>query len=329
MLEVAGLTTSFPGESGEAARIPVVDGSDLEIAGGEVLALVGESGCGKSMTALSIMRLVPKPGRIVSGSVRLEGRDLLEFSVSAMRQVRGGEISMIFQEPMTSLNPVTRVGDQVVEAIRLHEPVSRSAALERCLELFVQVGIPDPQARLRAFPHELSGGLKQRVMIAMALSTRPSILIADEPTTALDVTIQAQIIRLLRDLQRELGMSILLITHDLAIVNEMADRVAVMYAGRIVESGSRLDVLARPRHPYTQGLLRSMPALAPPDERLPEIPGVVPPPGQWPDGCRFATRCSIQVEECRRCVPEMVAVADGHLAGCHLVETGQEPGGEA
>ena len=326
VLEVEGLTTCFPDEAG---RVPVVDGSDLRIEEGEVLALVGESGCGKSMTALSIMRLVPKPGYIDSGSVRLGGRDLLQLPVAAMRQVRGGEISMIFQEPMTSLNPVTRVGDQVVEAIRLHESTLRRAALERCRELFVQVGIPDPEARLRAFPHQLSGGLKQRVMIAMALSTRPRLLIADEPTTALDVTIQAQIIQLLRDLKRELGMSILLITHDLAIVNEMADRVAVMYAGRIVESGSRVDVLARARHPYTQGLLRSMPALAPPGERLPEIAGVVPSPGDWPEGCRFSTRCSLRFEPCGRRVPGITRVGEGHLASCHALEAECEGEGGA
>jgi len=328
ILEVRDLTTVFPGEGG---RVPVVDGSDLTIRRGEVLALVGESGCGKSMTALSLMRLVPKPGRIEGGSVKLEGRELLDLHVTEMRKVRGFDVAMIFQEPMTSLNPVTRVGGQVVEAIRLHERIGREEAMKRCLELFIQVGIPDPEDRLRAFPHQLSGGLKQRVMIAMALSTRPRLLIADEPTTALDVTIQAQIIRLLGDLQHELGMSILLITHDLGIVNEMADRVAVMYAGRIVESGPRVDILTRPQHPYTQGLLRSMPALATPGERLPEIAGVVPSPSEWPSGCRFATRCPARLDRCDSEVPEARDMGEGHRAWCHALEgeAGSGPSGGA
>ena len=236
---------------------------------------------------------------------------------------------MIFQEPMTSLNPVMRCGDQVVEAIRLHDEVSRKDALARCRELFVQVGIPDPDARLRAYPHQLSGGLKQRVMIAMALSTRPELLIADEPTTALDVTIQAQILRQLRDLRREIGMSILLITHDLGIVNELADRVAVMYAGRIIEQGERTDVLGQALHPYTQGLLRSIPALAVPGQRLPEISGVVPSPAQWPIGCRFATRCPLAEDRCRREVPGATSRSDNHVVSCHAVEEGraQAPAG--
>jgi oligopeptide/dipeptide ABC transporter ATP-binding protein len=326
LLSVEGLTTRFPLAG---VHVPIVDESTFAIDRGEVLALVGESGCGKSMTALSIMRLVPKPGRIHSGRVELLGRDLLGLSVTEMRAVRGGRISMIFQEPMTSLNPVMRCGDQVVEAIRLHDEVSRKDALARCRELFVQVGIPDPDARLRAYPHQLSGGLKQRVMIAMALSTRPELLIADEPTTALDVTIQAQILRQLLDLRREIGMSILLITHDLGIVNELADRVAVMYAGRIIEQGERTDVLGRALHPYTQGLLRSMPALATPGRRLPEIPGVVPSPAEWPMGCRFATRCQLAEDRCRREVPGATARSDNHVASCHAVEEGraQAPAG--
>ena len=316
LLELEGLTTCFPAEGGP---VPVVDASDLRIEHGEVLALVGESGCGKSMTALSILRLVPKPGRIEAGRVRLEGRDLLPLSVGEMRRVRGGEIAMIFQEPMTSLNPVTRVGAQVAEAIRLHETVSSAAARARCLELFGRVGIPDPEARLDAFPHQLSGGLKQRVMIAMALATRPKLLIADEPTTALDVTIQAQILQLLRDLQRDLGMSILLITHDFGIVNELADRLAVMYAGRIVESGPRREILAGARHPYTQGLLRSMPARAVRGQRLAEIAGVVPAPRDWPAGCRFVTRCAQRFEPCTGEVPAATTVSPGHRAWCHAV----------
>ena len=314
LLEVGGLTTRFPLPGGS---VPIVDGIDFAVRRGEVLALVGESGCGKSMTALSVMRLVPKPGRITAGSVRLEGRELLELPVDEMRRVRGAGIAMIFQEPMTSLNPVTRVGDQVAEAIRLHEKVGRAAALDRCRVLFAQVGIPDAAARVHAYPHQLSGGIKQRVMIAMALSTRPKLLIADEPTTALDVTVQAQILRVLRDLQDELEMSILLITHDLGIVNELSDRVAVMYAGRIIETAPRPSLYSRPRHPYTQGLLRSMPALAPPGERLPEIPGVVPSPRDWPQGCRFATRCAHVFARCRAEVPGPALLGEEHLVHCH------------
>ena len=323
LLEVEGLTTCFPGARGP---LPIVDGSSLRIERGEVLALVGESGCGKSMTALSLMRLVPKPGRIEAGRVLLEGSDLLELPVTEMRAVRGSRMAMIFQEPMTSLNPVLRVGEQVVEAIRLHEPVSRAQARQRCLELFTEVGIPDPQARLDVYPHQLSGGLKQRVMIAMALSARPDLLIADEPTTALDVTIQAQIMRLLQDLQRSRGMSILLITHDLGIVNELSDRVAVMYAGRIVETGSRTDIFRHAAHPYTRGLLRSNPVLAAPGERLPEIAGVVPSPEDWSGGCRFASRCSERLDLCEGEVPGATRVGEGHEVACHAVAQGRVEG---
>jgi len=328
LLEVRGLTTTFP-IAGE--RVPIVDGVDFDLERGRVLALVGESGSGKSMTALSVLRLVPRPGRVDAGSVRLEGQELTSLAVGEMRSVRGRRISMIFQEPMTSLNPVVRVGQQVVEAIRLHEDVSKAAALERCRDLFHQVGIPDPDARLRVYPHQLSGGLKQRVMIAMALSTRPAVLIADEPTTALDVTIQAQIVSLLRRLQRESGLSILLITHDLGIVNELADRVAVMYTGQIVELADRETLLARPAHPYTAGLLRSMPARSAPGERLPEIPGVVPSPGHWPAGCRFASRCALRFEPCTHTQPAATAMGDGHTAHCHAVarDLGAAPGSAA
>jgi oligopeptide/dipeptide ABC transporter ATP-binding protein len=325
LLEVEGLTTTFPGRDGP---LPIVDGNDLRVERGEVLALVGESGCGKSMTALSLMRLVPKPGKIVAGRVMLEGRNLLELPVKEMRAVRGRRVAMIFQEPMTSLNPVIRVGDQVVEAIRLHESVSRSQARARCLELFGEVGIPDPEARLDAYPHQPSGGLKQRVMIAMALSARPDLLIADEPTTALDVTIQAQIVRLLQDLQRRTGMSILLITHDLGIVNELSDRVAVMYAGRIIEVGTRPEIFRAAAHPYTQGLLRSNPVLAARGERLPEIAGVVPSPESWSEACRFATRCSRRFEPCLGEVPTATFVGDGHWAACHALAGESSEGGE-
>jgi oligopeptide/dipeptide ABC transporter ATP-binding protein len=277
------------------------------------------------VTAFSLLRLIPKPGQIERGTIAFQGRDLRTLSVPEMRNVRGHEISMIFQEPMTSLNPVTRVGAQVVEAIRLHESVSKLAARERCFELFKKVGIPDARERLDAFPHQLSGGLKQRVMIAMALATRPRLLIADEPTTALDVTIQAQILQLLRELRRDSGSSILLITHDLGVVNELADRIAVMYAGRLIEHGLREEVLSAPRHPYTQGLLRSIPALAKRGERLAEIPGVVPRPSNWPKGCRFCTRCPRVFEPCSEIVPGETRLSPTHTAACHAVELEQKP----
>jgi peptide/nickel transport system ATP-binding protein/oligopeptide transport system ATP-binding protein len=324
LLEIKGLRTCFPSNRGP---LPVVDDLSLELVRGETLALVGESGSGKSMTAFSILRLVPKPGQIVSGEVRLDGRDLLSLSVSEMRRVRGHRISMIFQEPMTCLNPVVRVGDQVVEAIQLHERVSTTDALARTRELFAEVGIPDPEARLSAYPHQLSGGLKQRVMIAMALSTRPEVLIADEPTTALDVTVQAQILELLRELQRERGTAILLITHDLGIVNELSDRVAVMYAGRLVEVAPREALFSDPLHPYTQGLLRSMPALSRADQRLPEIAGVVPTPDEWPKGCRFSTRCSKRFEPCADVFPAEIHPAPGRRVWCHEVERSLAGGG--
>ena len=321
LLEVHGLTTTFPDFAAAGRRLPVVDAIDFDVRRGEVLALVGESGCGKSVTALSLLRLVPRPGRIEPGSrVVFEGRNLLELSVPAMREVRGASIAMIFQEPMTALNPVQQVGAQVMEAIRLHERVSRSEARRRVEQLFERVGIPDPRARTRSYPHELSGGLKQRVMIAMAVAMRPRLLIADEPTTALDVTVQAQILELLRELQRELDTSVLLITHDLGVVNELADRVAVMYAGRIVERGTRLEVLGSARHPYTQGLLRSIPARAQRGMRLEEIPGVVPSPGDWAPGCRFAPRCARAFGPCREQVPGPTHLTAEHAARCHALD---------
>jgi oligopeptide/dipeptide ABC transporter ATP-binding protein len=319
LLEVEGLVTSFPdpGSDPESRRVAVVDRVDLRVARGEALGLVGESGCGKSMTALSIVSLVPKPGRVDAGSVRLAGRELRGLPVAELRRVRGARIAMIFQEPATSLNPVQTAGTQVVEAIRLHERVSRGEARRRALALFEAVGIPDPAARLGAYPHQLSGGLKQRVMIAIALAARPDLLIADEPTTALDVTVQAQLLELLRRLARDTGTSILLITHDLGVVNELCDRVAVMYAGRVVEAGTRDAVLGAPRHPYTQGLLRSMPARSRPGERLAEIPGSVPAVGVWPPGCRFAGRCSLVMDVCRSEEPAATAAGTDAFVRCH------------
>ncbi len=316
LLTVSGLTTTFPIEG---RRIPIVDHVDFTLGRSEVFALVGESGCGKSMTALSLLRLVPKPGRIDEGSIVLDGRNLLELSVNEMRAVRGADIAMIFQEPMTSLNPVVQAGAQVVEAIQLHEKVSGAAARDRTVALFKRVGIPDPEQRFEAYPHQLSGGLKQRVMIAMALATHPKVLIADEPTTALDVTIQAQILELLRDLRRDLGMAIVLITHDLGVVSELADRVAVMYAGNIVETGTTRDVVDAPLHPYTQGLVRSIPARARRGEKLYEIAGVVPPPAEWPPGCRFTNRCPVAMPQCHDVVPAMSSHARDHRAWCHAV----------
>ncbi len=316
ILEVDDLAVSFPHEGGRAR---VVDGIGLSIGTGEVVALVGESGCGKSMTALAILRLVPRPGRVERGSVRLEGRDVLSLPVAEMRALRGQHAAMIFQEPMTSLNPVVTAGAQVVEAIRLHERVGASSARDRVLGIFEQVGIPDPRARFDSFPHQLSGGMKQRVMIAMALAMRPRLLIADEPTTALDVTIQAQILDLMRQLREELGTAILLITHDLGVVNELADRVSVMYAGKIAEEGGRTEILGTPRHPYTQGLLRSMPARARRGERLVEIPGVVPTAGAWPSGCRFRTRCDRAIPLCGEADPPAVTVGAAQTAWCHVV----------
>jgi oligopeptide/dipeptide ABC transporter ATP-binding protein len=316
VLSVRGLGTSFPADGG---RVRVVDDVSLAIHPGKVLALVGESGCGKTMIALSILRLVPRPGRIDGGSVHLAGREVLALPVGEMRRVRGSDAAMIFQEPMTSLNPVQTVGDQVVEAIRLHERVSAAQARRRAVELFHRVRIPDPEQRVASYPHQLSGGLKQRVMIAMALALRPRLLIADEPTTALDVTIQAQILTLLRELQAELGTAILLITHDVGVVNELADEIAVMYAGRIVEEGPREALLARPLHPYTQGLLRALPSLARRGERLAEIPGVVPRPREWGSGCRFAARCPRVTGRCRVEVPGDTRPDASRVVRCHAV----------
>jgi peptide/nickel transport system ATP-binding protein len=318
LLSVENLVLTFPAEN---RRIAVVDKLSLTIARGETLALVGESGCGKSLTALAIMRLLPKPGRIEASShIEFDGRNLLELSVPEMRTIRGGAIGMIFQEPMTSLNPVTTVGDQVLEAVWLHEKISRTAARERVVELLHMVGIPDPRARFSAYPHQLSGGLKQRIMIAMAMAMRPRLLIADEPTTALDATIRAQILALLRQLSSSTGTAVLLITHDFGVVNEIADRVAVMYAGRIVEQGRRETILDAPEHPYTWGLLESIPRLDGPGNRLAEIKGVVPRPGRWPSGCRFAPRCPSAFDRCQAELPHRTTVSASQGAWCHLVE---------
>jgi oligopeptide/dipeptide ABC transporter ATP-binding protein len=318
LLGIERLAVSFPAEGG---RVPVVDRVELEIAPGETLALVGESGCGKSVTALAMMRLVPRPGRIEPGSrIVFDGRDLLVLPVTEMRSLRGGKIGMIFQEPMTSLNPVTTVGAQVEEAIRLHTKLSAAEARRRTIDLFQTVGIPDPGLRVDAFPHQLSGGLKQRVMIAMAMAMRPRLLICDEPTTALDATIRAQILELIRNLAATTGTAVLIITHDFGVVNVVADRVAVMYAGQIVEEGTREELLGRPKHPYTQGLLRSIPRPEARGGRLEEIKGAVPRPGHWPAACRFHTRCPHAFERCRTAAPGRSPVSATQAAWCHLVE---------
>ncbi len=318
LLEIERLAVSFPAERG---RVTVVDRVAFTVAAGETVALVGESGCGKSITALAVMRLVPKPGRIEPGSaIRFDGREILPLPVTEMRKLRGGKIGMIFQEPMTSLNPVTTVGSQVEEAILLHARLSAREARQRVVEMFGRVGIPDPEQRYHAYPHELSGGLKQRVMIAMAMAMHPRLLICDEPTTALDATIRAQILELIRNLAATTGTAVLIITHDFGVVNAVADRVAVMYAGQIVETGTREELLGRPRHPYTQGLLRSIPRPEARGHRLEEIAGAVPRPGQWPAGCRFHPRCPVAFARCQSEVPVASRVSPSQAAWCHLVE---------
>jgi peptide/nickel transport system ATP-binding protein len=314
LLKVDGLSVDIRTESGV---VPVVETVSFSIAAGRTLGLVGESGCGKSVTALAMTRLLPEPpARIAGGHIRFDGVDLLALAPPALRQVRGDRIGMIFQEPMTSLNPTLTIGFQIAEVLRLHRGLGATAARERSIEMLRQVGVGAPERRFDQYPHQLSGGLRQRVMIAIALVCHPALLIADEPTTALDVTIQAQILDLLKRLQRELGMAILLITHDLGVVAEFCDEVAVMYAGRIVERGEAAALFARPRHPYTAGLLASSPRRVPRGGRLPAIPGMVPPPGRRGTGCSFAERCSRALERCRAERPELAAVATGHEAAC-------------
>ena len=323
LLKVDDLRVEFSSRRGQAM---VLNGVDFEIRAGETLCVVGESGCGKSMTALALLRLIPSPpGRISSGKVLFQGEDLLQASEERMRAVRGNRISMIFQEPMTSLNPVFTVGEQIGESLRLHAGLAAAAAHERAIEMLRQVGIPAPERRADEYPHQLSGGMRQRVMIAIALACRPDILIADEPTTALDVTVQAQIFDLLHDLQRDKGTAILFITHDMGAVAEMADRVIVMYAGRVIEQGSTAAVLSRPGHPYTHGLIECLPELgsSASSERadLAEIAGVVPSIWELGSGCAFRERCPKAMPRCAVEVPPMFALgprAAGHAAACWL-----------
>ena len=323
ILEVSGLRTLFFTRQG---LVRAVDDLSFHVNRGEVLAIVGESGCGKSITALSIMRLVPTPpGRIESGTVKLEGRDLLALDEEEMRAVRGNDISMIFQEPMTSLNPVLTIGDQIAEAVRLHQDVSRDQAWTRAVEMLTLVRIPEPVQRAKEYPHQLSGGMRQRAMIAMALACNPKVLIADEPTTALDVTIQAQILDLIVKLQEERGTAVILITHDLGVVAETAHRVVVMYAGRKIEEATVEDLFDAPLHPYTHGLMASVPRLAilgggPAAERLQEIPGMVPALSALPEGCAFAPRCAHADDLCRATYPDFVERRPNHRVACWHAE---------
>ena len=329
LLEVTNLQTQFQTRAG---LVRAVDGVSFHLDGGELLGLVGESGCGKSITALSIMRLIAPPGKIVAGEIFFDGWDLLKLSNEEMRAIRGDDIAMIFQDPMTSLNPVYTVGEQIAEALRLHRKLPRKAAREAAIEAMREVSIPDPARRVSDYPHQLSGGMRQRVMIAMALACDPKLLIADEPTTALDVTIQAQILELLDDLRKTRELAVLLITHDLGVVAEVADRVAVMYTGKIVEESPVDELFAQPKHPYTEGLLRSVPKLTAADvirkERLETIEGTVPRPTDLPPGCHFAPRCPHRMPRCVEGKIPFYDLADEVKVRCVLydpVQTGSAP----
>ncbi len=316
LLELENLRTYFYTDTGVARS---VDGVSFHVDAGETVGVVGESGCGKSVTALSILRLVRAPGRIEPGSaIRFEGKDLLTLGEREMQDVRGNRIAMVFQEPMTALNPVFTVGDQIAEVARIHAGMSKRDAWQKAIEMLTLVGIPAPEQRASEYPHQLSGGMRQRVVIAMALVMNPALVIADEPTTALDVTIQAQILELMADLTRRLGTSILLITHDLGVVAENCSRVVVMYAGEVVEEATTSELFARAHHPYTEGLLGAMPRVGGEAERLATIPGTVPPPTAWPAGCRFRDRCPYSWERCEREHPPLYQIGAGHTSRCHL-----------
>jgi peptide/nickel transport system ATP-binding protein len=318
LLEVENLQTHFRTPDGVNRA---VDGVSFHVEAGETLAIVGESGCGKSVTAMSILRLIPEPPGKIAGAIRLNGRNLLDLTDREMRQIRGNDISMIFQEPMTSLNPVLTVGRQIGETLRLHQGMSKAEADAKAVEMLTLVGIPEPARRVKEYPHQLSGGMRQRVMIAIALACNPKLLIADEPTTALDVTIQAQILGLMRDLKHRVGAAIVLITHDLGVVAEVAERVVVMYAGKKVEEAGVADLFRNPRHPYTQGLLGSVPklgsSLSGEETRLAEIPGLVPSLKAKIPGCVFASRCPQATDLCRSVAPALELKAAGHVAACH------------
>ncbi len=321
LLEVRDLRTHFHTQDGV---VKAVDGVSFEVNRGEVLGIVGESGCGKSVTSLSIMQLVPRPGRVEAGEVLFDGRDVLEMNREQLEELRGEQISMIFQQPTSSLNPVYEVGVQISEVYEIHRELKRKAGKKKAAAMLREVGIPDPERRIKSYPHEMSGGMAQRVMIAMALALEPKLLIADEPTTALDVTIQAQILDLMRGLQRDHGTAVMLITHDLGIVAEMADRVAVMYAGEIVEETDVATLFSDPKHPYTQGLIGSVPVLGEVKAELDVIPGVVPTLIDLPAGCRFAPRCEARVANnlqiCTEQAPDLLPVGPGHTARCWLYD---------
>jgi oligopeptide/dipeptide ABC transporter ATP-binding protein len=320
LLQVKNLQTSFFTPEGE---VRAIDGISFEIGEGKTIGLVGESGCGKSVTSLSIMRLIPSPpGKIVGGEIVYRDRDLLRLNNEEMRKIRGNEISMIFQEPMTSLTPVFTVGNQIGEAIHLHQGLGKKETRQKTIEMLRLVKIADPQSRVDSYPHQLSGGMRQRIMIAMALSCNPSLLIADEPTTALDVTIQAQILELMKELQQKIGMALLLITHDLGVVAEQADDVAIMYAGKIVERSNTRAIFTRPFHPYTVGLLNSLPGAGTfKKKRLDAIPGMVPSPLHLPSGCRFRDRCPKAADLCAQKEPELLEKDPGHTVACHFPHT--------
>jgi len=322
LLSVKDIVVDFKTRYGSAR---VLDHVTLDVNSGEILGIVGESGCGKSMTALSIMGLVPDPpGKVTSGSIKLGGKELVGMDADSLRQIRGKDIGMIFQEPMTSLNPVFTVGEQIAESVRLHDNARPKAAMARAIEMLAAAEIPEAETRAKAYPHQLSGGMRQRVMIAMALACRPRVLIADEPTTALDATVQAQIFDLLQNLQEEMGTAIILITHDMGAIAELADTVAVMYAGRVVENGAVDAVLSRPQHPYTKGLIACVPHLEadPPLERqdLLEIPGVVPALTELGRGCAFAPRCGEAIERCSVEKPDLLATSEAHLTACWVAQ---------
>jgi peptide/nickel transport system ATP-binding protein len=314
LLTVRNLRTYFYTEDGV---VKAVDGVDFEVYEGETLGIVGESGSGKSVTSLTILRLLDPKGKIEEGSeIIFNGKNLLELSDDEMRKIRGNEIAMIFQEPMVALNPVFTIGEQIMEAILLHQDVDKKTAREMAIDMLRKVGIPEPQKRVDEYPHELSGGMRQRAMIAMALSCRPKLLIADEPTTALDVTIQAQILELMKELQKEYGMAIILITHDVGVIAENADRVVVMYGGKVMETSDVKTIFKKPKHPYTWGLLTSIPRLDVEQERLYSIPGMVPDPLHFPQGCRFNTRCDFKESKCSVEMPPLIEVEPGHLSRC-------------
>ena len=325
LLEVKNLKTYFYTEDGV---VKAVDGVDFEVYPGEVLGIVGESGCGKSVTLLSVMRLISRSGKITEGEIIFDGQNLLKLAESEMTHVRGNRISMIFQQPQTALNPVFKVGYQIAEVLSIHQDCDKETGKKRAIELLSMVGIPEAEKRADGFPHEFSGGMAQRVMIAMALACVPELLIADEPTTALDVTIQAQILNLMRDLRNKVGASIVLITHDLGVVAEMAERVAVMYAGRIVEQADVKTLFANPRHPYTQGLMGSIPILGKIKDRLDVIPGIVPNLINLPAGCRFAPRCQARIEHqlqiCTQIEPDLIPVSPDHIVRCWLYQDSAE-----